>query len=246
MEQEVKPAKNNGIDTALVGMLVGFLTFGASTLTNAAESGWQSPDSIRTAVRDFTLSRVGGQGNITVEAVAVDDRLKLPACAGPLATAAARPLRNGQGTVAVSCDAPKPWRIFVPVRTTEEISVVVAARTIKADQALSSADLQVTTRSSSTLPYEYYTDLTQALGLTAKRTIPPGAVVVPGALSAPPDLIERGAHVTLISGSGPISVKSDGVALEAGRPSDRIRVRSRSGRIVEGTVQASGAVRVGS
>ena len=69
-------------------------------------------------------------------------------------------------------------------------------------------------------------------------------MLVPAALEHP-ELIERGALVTLVSGGGSVSVRSEGVALEGGRLNQRVRVRSPSGRVVEGVVEASGEVRVG-
>jgi flagella basal body P-ring formation protein FlgA len=77
-----------------------------------------------------------------------------------------------------------------------------------------------------------------------KRTVPAGTVLAPAALVYP-ELIARGALVTLVSGSGAIRVKSEGVALAGARVKERVRVRSASGRIVEGVVEASGEVRVG-
>ena len=58
-------------------------------------------------------------------------------------------------------------------------------------------------------------------------------------------LIERGALVTLVSGSGSVTVKSEGVALEPATLGQRVRVRSASGRVVEGAVEGLGQVRVG-
>jgi flagella basal body P-ring formation protein FlgA len=60
-----------------------------------------------------------------------------------------------------------------------------------------------------------------------------------------PEVIERGALVTLVAGSGGVRVRSEGVALEGARLKGRIRVKTPSGRIVEGVVEASGEVKVG-
>jgi flagella basal body P-ring formation protein FlgA len=49
----------------------------------------------------------------------------------------------------------------------------------------------------------------------------------------------------LIAGHGSVVIKSEGVALEPARRNERVRVRSQSGRVVEGVVDASGQVRVG-
>jgi flagellar basal body P-ring formation protein FlgA len=168
----------------------------------------------------------------------------LPVCTEPLDAQLQRSLVRGQGTVAVSCRNPSPWRLFVPVRVIEQVSVVVARRGLAAGDVLTAADLDARTQASTSLPYDFISDLEQAIGLTVRRAVPAGTVLAPATL-VHPELVERGALVTLVSGSGTIRVKSEGVALEGGRVKERVRVRSQSGRIVEGVVEASGEVRVG-
>jgi flagella basal body P-ring formation protein FlgA len=227
--------------------IVGFLTLACAALTLGAfaqpRTTWQTPDSIREAARLSIAATIGADA--TVEAVAVDDRLKLPECAVPLDTEIARPVQRGQGTVTVSCRGANPWRLFVPVRVTQQVTVLVVRNGLAAGQVIGADDIDARPQSAATLPYEYLTDAASVVGLTARRSLPAGSVLVGGVLDRP-ELVARGALVTLISGSGPILVKSSGVALEPGRARERVRVRSESGRIVEGVVEMSGEVRVGS
>jgi flagella basal body P-ring formation protein FlgA len=78
-----------------------------------------------------------------------------------------------------------------------------------------------------------------------RRTQPAGAVVTAAALAAP-EVVRRGELVTLTSGNGAIDVKSEGIALEPARLNQRLKVRSASGRVIEGTAEGPGRVRVGS
>src|SRR5690606_38046529 len=223
---------------------VGILTLAAGLLTlTAGAVEWQSPESVRAAARDYVMRSVGP--GVRVEAVAVDDRLKLPACTEPLGAAAQGALRNGQGTVAVSCSGAQPWRLFVPVRTASDVGVLVVQRDVAAGERLAAADLAVVERPSGSLPYQYFTTLEQGVGLVVRRTLPAGTVLVPAAVDSP-RVVERGALVTLVAGGGAIAVRAEGVALESGGVNERVRVRSASGRVVEGVVAASGEVHVGS
>jgi flagellar basal body P-ring formation protein FlgA len=226
----------------VVGILT--LVFGPLTHRAAAEAAWQTPDSIRDAAREVVLRTLGAARGATVEAVGVDDRLKLPKCAEPLDAALERELRGGQGVVAVSCRGPETWRLFVPVRAVEQVPVVVTRRAVQAGEVLAADDVAVDERRSATLPYEYFSATAQAVGLTLRRTLPAGTVIVPAAVEHP-TVVERGALVTLVSGSGSVLVRSDGVALEPAKLNERVRVRSRSGRIVSGVVGPSGEVRIG-
>jgi flagella basal body P-ring formation protein FlgA len=226
---------------------VGFLTLACMALTLRATAqptaAWQTPESIREAARTRVAAVLGGDA--VVEAVAIDERLKLPECGAPLTSEMTRPIQRGQGTVTVSCQGAHPWRLFVPVRVTQQIAVLVVRHGLAAGQSIGADDIEARPQSAATLPYEYLTDAASVVGLTARRALPAGSVLANGALDRP-ELVARGAVVTLISGSGPVLVKSNGVALEPGRVRERVRVRSESGRIVEGVVETTGEVRVGS
>jgi flagella basal body P-ring formation protein FlgA len=226
-------------------VLAGILTLAASPLTLAQPTTqWQTPESVRAAARALVLRTLHAPDTTEVETTTVDERLRLPLCSEPLDAQLQRDLVNGQGTVAVSCRGASAWRLFVPVRVIEQVQVVVARRSLAAGEVLEAGDLDTRTQASTSLPYDYVSDPAQAIGLTLRRTVPAGTLLAPAAL-VQPEVVERGALVTLVSGAGGISVKSEGVALEAARVKQRVRVRSPSGRIVEGVVEASGEVRVG-
>lgn len=219
--------------------LVGILTFAAGSLTVRA-AGWQLPDSIRAAAR----AEAQQTGAADVEAVAVDERLKLPECGDALKTEMQRVIQRGSGTVAVSCLGPTPWRLFVPVRVAEHLPVVVLRRNVQPGEVLTADDLDVRQQAAAGLPFDYVGKAELAVGQTVRRSQPVGAVLLASALEQPQG-VERGALVTLIAGNTTVQVKAEGVALEPGRLKERVRVRSASGRVVEGVVEAPGQVRVG-
>ena len=228
------------------GAVVGILTVVGGALTagaraDDADARWQPTETIAEAARMAAAATGVGE----VETAVIDARLKLARCGGPLEAKIERAFVRGAGTVAVSCDGPTPWRLFVPVRAVNDVTVLVLARNVQPGEVLTAEDLSVAPRTSASLPYDYLTDRTQAVGLTIRRTQPAGAVVTAAALEAP-EVVRRGELVTLTSGAGPINVKSSGVALEAARLNQRLKVRSASGRVIEGTASGPGQVRVGS
>jgi flagellar basal body P-ring formation protein FlgA len=224
------------------------LAFAAACLVGLAEatatSAWQDPETIREAAATFARSWLGDRTGVVIEAVAVDDRLRLPQCSQPLSTSVQRALTQGGGTVVVSCGGVEPWRLFVPVRASEQIDVVVVKRGVQRGDVLTATDLDLEARRSSTLPYGYIAQLDEAVGLTVRRTLAAGSVLVPAALEHP-RIVERGALVTLTARRGGIVVKSEGVALHAAARNERVRVRTAAGRIVEGVVESADEVRVG-
>jgi flagella basal body P-ring formation protein FlgA len=238
--------KTQGLGRAARSTLVGFLTVAASALTWVARAqapapAWQPPATIAAAAREAAAAEGAGE----VEAVAVDDRLKLKACGTALDARITRPIQRGQGTVAVSCSGATPWRLFVPVRTTNEVPALVLTRSVQPGDVLTIADLAVAERSAATLPFDYMSAPEQAIGFAVRRSQAAGAVLVPAALESP-EVVKRGALVTVIASEGPITVKSEGVAIDSARLNERVKVRSVSGRVIEGTAEGPGQVRVGS
>lgn len=217
------------------------------TLAHAAlgaEPRWQTPDSVRAAAETFARAFVG-RPNAAVEAIAVDDRLRLPRCDAPLAASAAGAFNAGRGTVVVECTGANAWRLFVPVRLSHNVPVIVARRALHRGQVLATDDLAIVERPAAALPYEYITSLDAAVGMTLRRSLPEGTVVVPAAVDRP-QMVERGARVTLVGGAGPVQVRSEGVALNRAGLGERVRVETRSGRVVEGRAEAPDQVRIGS
>lgn len=215
-----------------------------SAAWSAPPINWQTPESIRGAAEAFALQQTGAAANVIVEAIAVDERVRLPLCGQPLVANSTRALNNGSGTVTVSCPGPSSWRLFVPVRVSIETPVVVTRRNIQRGDILSEADLGIVVRRSSSLPYEYLSRIEDAVGLTVRRPISEANVVVPAALQRP-KVVARGALVTVVARTGGIVVKSDGLAVQGGGLNERIRVQTQSGRIVEGVIESADLVRVG-
>lgn len=75
----------------------------------AAASPYTSPAEIDRAVMRFTGAAIGTPGGARLPA---DPRLRLAACAGPLALDWHTPTRT---SVRIECPGPAPWRVFVAV-----------------------------------------------------------------------------------------------------------------------------------
>ncbi len=216
----------------------------ALSLSSAWGAQWQSPQSIRSAAERYVHRILAGQSDVLIEVRGVDERLKLPACSQPLEAYAERSLRNGQGSVSVVCSGDPEWRLFVPVRASHAIAVVVATSSLMRGQRLSNAHVNLQPRQTTTLPFDYLTRMEDVVGLTLRRSVSAGTVLVPAALDRP-KLVQRGALVTLVAGQRGIIVKADGTALEDATLGERVTVRTQVGRVVEGVVEAPNRVRVG-
>jgi flagella basal body P-ring formation protein FlgA len=213
--------------------------------TQGLAADWQDPASIREAAEDFVRLGLSGRDGVKISASGLDERVRLPRCGVALEAAAPRGLAGGQGLVTVSCAAPAAWQLFVPVRASYLVDVVVARQALRRGQRLTAAELAIVRRDSTGLPASYLGSVEDALGMTLKRGLPAGALVSPALLDVP-QAVARGELVTLIAASAGVLVKAEGRALENAALDERLRVRTASGRIVEGTAGPGNQVYVGS
>lgn len=237
-----------GLRLAFVLILVTVLLGAGRSATAAAADGgsYQSLAAIRKAVDRFVQERLQGPG--VVDGIAIehlDPRLRLTACDGPLQPF----LPDGQPsagrlTVEVRCPAPKPWRLYVPVRITRHIEVLIAAHPLPRGVALTRDSIRRERRNPVDLARGWYAEPKQLLGLETRRAIHAGEVLSPGLLTSP-RLIRRGQELILFATSGAMTVTMKGEALEDGAEGEVIRVRNlSSSRIVEGRVVGADKVQV--
>lgn len=219
---------------------------GANVPAAAAADGYQSLGAIRKAVQRYLKEHLQGPG--VVDAVAIehlDPRLRLVACGDPLQPflPAGQP-SDGRLTVGVRCPGPKPWRLYVPVRVTRHVVVLIATRPLPRGVALTRDAIRQERRDAARLPQAWYKNPKQLLGLETRRAIRAGEVFTPELLASP-RLIRRGQQLILFAAAGAMSVTMKGEALEDGAEGDVIRVRNlSSNRIVQGRVVGSDKVQV--
>lgn len=103
--------------------------------------------------------------------------------------------------------------------------ILVAARPIAAWEILTADSLQRERRDVGKLASGYITDEQKVLGLAARRSLTPGAVITDSVL-AKPVLIRRGQLIAIIARSGGIEVVAAGQALQDGAEGQVIRVQN--------------------
>jgi flagella basal body P-ring formation protein FlgA len=155
-------------------------------------------------------------GRIDVVANTIDARLRLSACAEPLQTSI--PYGNKSSTrvtVEVGCTNPKPWKIYVPVRSTIFRQVIVATRPLTRGSILASDDIILAESDTGLLPRGYIVATEHAVGQKLRRAIKAGDPITPGLLETP-TMIRRGQKVSLEARSGGLSVRMAGIAKSDG------------------------------
>lgn len=216
------------------------------SLQSARGTELESIERIREAARELAIELASGlEGEVEIEVGQLDSRLQLTRCAHPpAAQLAPGAKREGQTTVQVRCTAPVAWSLFIPVRIERYLEVLVLARPVERQQVLGPSDLRLERQAVSKLTSGYFTDPKEVIGLSARRRLTAGQVLIPAHVETRP-LIKRGQEVTLYVSRPGLMVRMKGIALEDGRLGDRIRVRnSSSKKVVEGYVESADSVRI--
>ncbi len=223
----------------------------ALSIVSAAQAA-QPLETIRSAAETFVREQIPQsepQSNVKLitTAGALDARLQLNDCEGSLRSALPAGAQiQTRTTVAVSCRAPAPWTVYVPVMVESEIAVLVLRQATARESSLMASDVEIRRQRVPGMGSLYISDVRQLPGRHLKRAAPAGALLTADLLASD-ILVKRGQQVTLLTALGGIEVRASGKALTEGGAHDRIRVQNLSSlRIIEGIVEAADTVRVGS
>ena len=228
----------------LAAMLIPLMIYAADAL--AAEATFQTQASIRNAAIAFITQGIKETyPHHEIKVNALDPRLKLPTCKGPLA--GFLPTGGqliGNTTIGIRCSGTKPWTIYVPASVKAMRKVVITTRPILRNSAISKADIRLEERDVSTGSDTYIYAPEHVLGKLAKRALPSSTSLTPTMLTEP-ILVRRGQRVIILAQGAGIEVRMAGTALMDGAEGQIIRAKNkRSKRTVEGQVIQPGVIKV--
>jgi flagellar basal body P-ring formation protein FlgA len=215
-------------------------------VSNDPPAGLQSLEAVRSAAERALRRQIDPQlTGVTLEAVSLDSRLRLPACASSLETFAQPPRgTQARALVRVSCSTGAIWSLNVPVAIRRELDVLILRRAVARGESLAAADVVAQKRVIASLSSPYVGRLEDLAGRLTRRPLPEGTPLTAEAFSAAL-LIKRGQTVTLTASTGGIQVRAPGRALADATASQRLRVQNLDSlKVVEGVAESDGVVRV--
>jgi flagellar basal body P-ring formation protein FlgA len=220
---------------------VGLATAALST-TALAET--QDADEIRSTVDAFVQAQTAGlPGRVESVPGAVDPRLRLNRCESLEAFLPTGARLWGNSTVGVRCLRPERWSLFVPVQVRVWADVVVSARALARGQTLAAEDLATQSLDLTQLPQGVYSDPATVLGKVAATQISGGMPLRSDMLRAATVVLQGQIVRVVFTGDG-LRVSSDGRALGNAGIGEPVQVRTASGKVIKGIVQAAGVVEV--
>lgn len=209
-----------------------------------AEQPFQSLDSIYEVVKNAVARNINAaEYEITV--LPLDNQLKLPKCAEPLATfTTTETINAGRITMGVRCNAEKKWSIYTSAVIKIYDTVIVLSQPVQRGEIITRQHLSSAKRDVSKLRGNFISQIEQVENKQAARYTPAGTVL--GLKSfIEPNLIKRGDKIIISAIQPTFTIRMNGVAMMDGGQGQLIRIKNEnSGRIISATVIESGLVSV--
>lgn len=180
-------------------------------------------------------------GKLKIQTVAIDPRIKITACNQPLQLNIPENHNSRNINVKISCLDDKPWKIFIPVKVSITIPVVIAKQYIAKGSLLDNSNLAVVLKDSLQTRGEFYNSIEQVENNKALKSLPKGRIVSPNNIC----LVCKGENVTINATTSGLSIQTAGIALNNGVLNEIIKVKNvRSGRIISGQIKAANYVEI--
>jgi flagella basal body P-ring formation protein FlgA len=171
----------------------------------------------------------------------VDERLRFPACKDLRFSLTGGERPGDSGTLAAQCLAPAKWSLYLSYQLRLTGPALVARHNLPSRAAISSADLETREIEYSASPAAYLSDSRLPPGARVNRPIDAGQAVRADWIIRPRVIGPGQAVRVVVEGAG-FTVNQEGTAQGSATAGERVRVKTRSGRYVQGVAQEDGSV----
>lgn len=227
------------IKTKLIPFLFCFVFFSQFSFAATQDQISMVKKAAEQKVSDVVSPPVNGSVKFSVQHL--DSRLKLTDCLKGLTTSIpGKQSYKNNVTVLVSCPADN-WQLYVPVKITELIPMIIAKRTLSKGTPLSTADMETKLLNNKFIQGQIFQDINNLIGSRVKQTINAGSPITGRNIC----LVCKNDPVTIKASDNGLIVKAKGTALNDGSLNDVVKVKNiKSNRIVNGRVTKVGEVSV--
>lgn len=219
--------------------LILFLSF-----PTLADTQWQDLDAVRNGAIQFAQQQNAAQpGIVSVSAIPLDSRLRLPACQAMDFFIPTGTRLWGNSNLGARCNSPSSWTVYIPITVSITTEVVFAARPLGSGQTIAEADILLKKGDVTQFAAGVITDPKQALGKTTTIGVAAGYPLRIDMLRAS-YVIQQGQSVKILARGQGFQVNAEGKALTNAAEGQIVSVRSGSGQIIKGTAREGGIVEV--
>ncbi|MES2150407.1 MAG: flagellar basal body P-ring formation chaperone FlgA [Pseudomonadota bacterium] len=204
----------------------------------------QDMAALRSVVEQYLQARTAGlPGQASVVVGAVDERVKLAACAAPEAFQQPGARAWGKTTVGVRCAAPTPWTVYIQAQVSVLAEYVAAAMPLVQGQTIEAAQLVLLKGDIAALPNGVLTEMAQVVGRSSTVSLASGAPLRADLLRSKP-VVQQGQLVRLVSAGAGFRVSAEARAIGTAGDGQVVQVRTPAGAIISGVAKAGGLVEV--
>lgn len=205
-------------------------------------SEWYTPEQLTELARSWAFEQLAPEKtDVELAVTPLDNRLGPKECSNTLSFSLPANFNARQTTVQISCSAPAPWQLFLPVRLTEWLELLVIKQNITPGTVITADMLEIQRRERRLVRGTIVQDLSSIVGSRNKRSLSVGQIINLQDLC----LVCRGDIVTIQIANNGLSVTASGVAQQDGTFGDTVTVRNQqSGRSIQTEVVGVNQVRV--
>lgn len=211
---------------------LGTLILAVATLALSAKAqtnSFHTSNEIRETAKIFLeeMTSAADNPNIEVKVNQLDPRLRLRKCSNDLLTELSRGSKvKGKVTVAVSCNLPVAWKIFITADIAEYSEVIVAARPIPRKTTITESDIERKSVNIATLRKSPILTRGLVIGSTTKQNINKGRLIFEDSVC----MVCRGDRVQITAKSEFFSINMEAVALEDAGIGETTLVRNKQSK----------------
>jgi flagella basal body P-ring formation protein FlgA len=204
----------------------------------------QDAGAMRKSIEQFLrIQSAGLPGEISIVVGPIDPHLFLASCPGPEVFLPNGNRAWGKTTVGVRCTEPARWTVYISATVHVVSDYIAAVTALVQGQVIGQHDVASVHGDLTTLPPGVITDLSQAIGFTASRSLQPGVPLRQDSLRSK-QAIQQGQIVRLVSSGEGFRVSAEGRALSSASEGQVIQAKTAGGQIVSGIAKMGGALEV--
>lgn len=231
-----------GTDRLLACFTLGLILLAPPALANA----WQDWEVLRRQAADYlreSVSELYPEASVSVEMGPVDERLRFTACPRPIFSLPGGGRAWGAGSLAVRCETPTAWTLYLSFQTRLRGPALVARTALPERATVSDADVELKNVDYQYDPGIYLRDLGPFRGAILARPLAAGTPLQVDLLRRPL-VVRAGQRVRVLAVGQGFEIGQDGVAQGNAAVGEGVKVKLQNKRLVQGVAQADGTVRI--
>lgn len=188
---------------------------------------------VKVFVKNNIAIPVNGKVKISVQAI--DPRINIKPCISTLKANIPEKHNGRNVNVKIYCEDDVPWQLFIPVRISQEIPVLVTTTILAKGTVIDNYNTVTEYININRIRGESIEKVELVAGGRLKRRLSKGAVVSPRNIC----LVCKGEAVTIMAKSNDFMIKTTGLALTSGSKGEQVKIKNtKSGRTINARVQA--------